>query len=97
MGSRIASAFTTRGAGQPRRGDYLTDGRDLYRVEDVLDGHALLEDCRSLVMVEVDRRTLAELDHVRAGEDDAATHPVARPPGSGEGEAGASDDSGDDA
>jgi len=97
MGSRITSALTTRGADEPRRGDYLTDGRDLYRVEDVLDGHALLEDCRSLVMVEVDRRTLAELDRVRAGADEAGTHPAAGPPGSGEGESAASDDSGDDA
>lgn len=62
-----------RGAKAPRSrralpvavGDYVRSERDLYRIEQLWDGHALVEDCRSGELIDVAIPALAELESVR--------------------------------
>lgn len=46
-------------------GEYLRSEHDLYRVEQLWGGHALVEDCRSGALIDVAIDELAELVHVR--------------------------------
>jgi hypothetical protein len=54
-----------------RAGDYLCSDRDLFRVERVLDDRALIEDCRTEVLIDVSLDQLATLERVEP--DRAAT------------------------
>jgi hypothetical protein len=48
-------------------GDYLCSQRDLYRVEELVDGHALVEDCRSGALIEMPLVELLSLEPVASG------------------------------
>lgn len=50
----------------PQVGDYVTDGRELYCVEEVLGDHALIEDCRCGVLIDVSLDKLRDLELVRS-------------------------------
>lgn len=58
-------AAVARTAEPPQPGDYLTDGRDLYCVEELFDDHALIEDCRRTTLIDVGLEELRELAPVR--------------------------------
>ena len=47
-----------------RPGDYLCSDRDLFRVERVIDDRALIEDCRTEVLIDVSLDQLATLERV---------------------------------
>ena len=47
-----------------RAGDYLCSDHDLFRVERVLDDRALIEDCRTEVLIDVTLDQLATLERV---------------------------------
>lgn len=54
--------FTAEPSLQP--GDYLHSDRDLYRVERLLEDRALIEDCRTEVLIDISRDRLAGLQRV---------------------------------
>lgn len=45
-------------------GEYLCSDRDLFRVERVVDGRALIEDCRTEVLIDISLDQLATLRRV---------------------------------
>jgi hypothetical protein len=47
-----------------RQGEYFCSARELYHVEHVADGHALLEDCHSGDLVDVPIAQLLKLTRV---------------------------------
>ncbi|MEX1142277.1 MAG: hypothetical protein WEB79_08235 [Thermoleophilaceae bacterium] len=47
-------------------GDYLCSKRALYRVEQLVDEHALIEDCRTGELIDAPVEDLHRLDRVRA-------------------------------
>jgi hypothetical protein len=61
---RAAKAPRSRRALSVAVGDYLRSEHDLYRVEQLWDGHALVEDCRSGELIDVGVPDLAELESV---------------------------------
>jgi hypothetical protein len=67
--SRTAGAAETRPSapegGRARPGDYFHSQRDLYRVESCGGERALIEDCRTGVLIDIEIRRLLELDPVR--------------------------------
>ena len=56
---------------QVRQGDYFCSARELYHVEHVADGHALLEDCRSGDLVDVPIARLLKLTRLPEPVDEA--------------------------
>lgn len=48
-----------------RPGDYLTDGRELYCVEEVREERLLIEDCRQEALIEIGFDELLKLEPVR--------------------------------
>ena len=54
-----------------RIGAYLHSDRDLYRVEGVSGGRALIEDCRSGNLIDVPLSELLSLEPVRVTDDGA--------------------------
>ena len=57
-------------AGAPRPGAYFATERELYRIERVVDGRALLEDCRDGKLIDLSVRELAYLRPIRPRADD---------------------------
>jgi hypothetical protein len=49
-------------------GDYLHSDRDLYRVEQLVNGRALLEDCRTCDLIDVADSALVDLRRVVMSE-----------------------------
>lgn len=47
-------------------GDYFNTARELYRVERVVEGRVLLEDCRTEVLIEVGMEQLLAMNPVRS-------------------------------
>jgi hypothetical protein len=45
-------------------GDYFCSDRDLYRVEQLVDGHALVEDCHSGALIDMPLPELLTLEPV---------------------------------
>jgi hypothetical protein len=54
-----------QGRDLPLPGDYLTDGRELYCVEDVFEDHALIEDCRREALIDIGIGDLLRLEPVK--------------------------------
>ena len=52
-------------AGGLQPGDYLSDGRELYCVEEVIGERALIEDCRSGALIEIGVPALRRLNVVK--------------------------------
>ncbi|HSI80882.1 MAG TPA: hypothetical protein VK919_09550 [Solirubrobacterales bacterium] len=78
IGRTSASArFTGRTGELPRPGDYLTDGMNLYCVEELFEQHALVEDCRTGVLIDVTRRDLLALGPVKGAAAGEAEGPEA--------------------
>jgi hypothetical protein len=48
-------------------GDYFCSERDLYRVEQIVEGHALVEDCRSGALIDMPLAELLTLEPVATG------------------------------
>jgi hypothetical protein len=66
-----ALAATPHALDSVRIGAYLHSDRDLYRVEGVSGGRALMEDCRSGKLIDVPLSELLTLEPVRVTEDGA--------------------------
>lgn len=58
-------AAAARPAEAPRSGDYLTDGRELYCVEELFGDHALIEDCRNGALIDIGLEELDRLEPVK--------------------------------
>jgi hypothetical protein len=56
---------------QFRRGDYVHSDTDLYRIEEVVGDRVVLEDCRTELLIETDRRRLARLKRVERSQSEA--------------------------
>ena len=54
----------------PRPGDYLRSERALYRVERVLGDRAVIEDCRTELLIDISVTELLALKPVRPAADD---------------------------
>jgi hypothetical protein len=48
-------------------GDYFCSDQELYRVEQLVDGHALVEDCRSGALIDMPLSALLALEPVARG------------------------------
>jgi len=65
MGRLSSSLGIVRPPALPEPGDYLTDGTNLYCVEELLDDHALVEDCSGGVLIDISLELLQTLAPVR--------------------------------
>lgn len=79
MGSRLVTRILSGPADPPGSGDYLTDGRELYRVEQVKGHQALVEDCRTGNLIDVPLEELAALEPVSAGRQAEDEHAETSP------------------
>lgn len=62
----ISALAIGRPVERPRPRDYLTDGTNLYCVEELFEEHALVEDCRTGVLIDISTRTLLALEPVKS-------------------------------
>jgi hypothetical protein len=60
----VAATGLRAGSARVAVGDYLCSERDLYRVEQLADGRALLEDCRTGDLVDAPFGELSRLRRV---------------------------------
>jgi hypothetical protein len=69
---------------RPQPGEYFADERDLFRVERIFGDRALIEDCRTGVLLDIAVRELLRLRHVEpSGQAATKTASVPRPHGQG--------------
>lgn len=66
LATRIHSHRDQASASSVSVGDYLCSKRALYRVEQLLDEHALIEDCRTGELIDAPVEDLRRLERVRA-------------------------------
>lgn len=66
LGSRRTGPASTRSRDGFETGDYLCSEQDLFRVEEVVGDHVLIENCRDGELIDVscaDLRRLRRVDH----------------------------------
>lgn len=57
---------------RPEPGEYFADERDLFRVERIFGDRALIEDCRTGVLLDIAVRELSRLRHIEPSAQPAA-------------------------